>query len=766
MLSLATGTRLAQYEILEPLGAGGMGEVYRARDIRLERDVAVKVLPQHLAGDPGMRERFEREMRAVAALTHPGIMAVFELAKVGDLSFAVVELLDGETLRKRLATGVLPWAKAAAIGADLAEALAAAHAKGIVHRDVKPENVVLTRDGRTKLLDFGLARSHAETVETHVTGSNLTVPGLLMGTIGYIAPEQIHGQPATAVSDIFATGCVLYEMVTGRMPFARSTPAEVMAAVLNAEPQPISESGVHAPPELQRVVLHCLAKRPADRFQSARDLASALRALTAESGSVSVVSPTPARTRRPATKSIAVLPFENLTGDADADYLCDGLTESVINCLSQLPKLRVVPRSTVFRYKGRADDLASVGLALNVRTIVTGRVARRGGRLNIQAELVDVVSDAQLWGDQYLREGSDLASLQQEISFQISEGLRLRLTPEERKRLAKPATASPEAYQHYLRGKYYWNKWTPEFFKRAIECFEQAIAIDPQFALAWSGLGDAYGTLGYYGGLPTQAAMAKARPAALRALELDDKLAEAHVTMAFAHLFADWSWADAEREFRTAIRLNPRHAQAHAFYGLFSVAAGDTEEGIARALRGRDLDPLSTLTNINVGWAYMFARRYDAAIEALLHTLDLDPSFQQAQGTLCGAYMFAGQFDRAARLLAEHNCFWGGPLPGAQVLPDVLAREGVQAYLHKQLELMAAAGGDCIYPTIALAVTHAMAGDTNDALTILERIVDERSGPSVFLSVEPAFDKLRQEPRFEALLARLSGLRSGKAQHD
>jgi serine/threonine protein kinase/tetratricopeptide (TPR) repeat protein len=762
-MQLSTGTRLAQYEILEPIGSGGMGEVYRARDTRLPRDVALKVLPERLARDPQMRARFEREMRAVAALTHPGIMSVFELARVGELSFAVVELLEGETLRKRLASGALPWTKAAAMGADLADALAAAHEKGIVHRDIKPENIVLTRDGRTKLLDFGLARGQADVDETRVTMHAITSPGVLMGTIGYIAPEQIQGEAASPASDIFAAGCVLYEAVTARMPFARGTPAETMAAVLNAEPAPVSESGVHAPPELQRVIQHCLAKRSSDRFRSARDLAAALRALTVDSGAVSIVSPTPMRTKRPATKSVAVLPFDNRTDDADADLLCDGLTESVINCLSQLPKLRVVPRGTVFRFRGRSDDLASVGLALNVRTIVTGRVARRGGRFSVQAELVDVIDDAQLWGDQYVTDGADLASVQQEIAFQISEGLRIRLTPEQKKRLATPSTENSEAYRHYLRGRYYWNKFTPDGFKRAVECFEHAIATDPHYALAWAGLGDAFGTMGYYGIIPTQQAMSRARAAALRALELDNSVPEAHVTMALTHLLGDWNWAEAEKEFRKAIRLNARHAPAYVFYGLFSVAAGETEAGIARAMRARELDPLSAITNIGVAWACMFAQRHEAAIDALRQTLDLEPTFVQAQGALCGAHLFAGHYEEAARLLAQYGCAWGSPLPGAEVLPEVLAKEGVNAFVRRQLELMEANGGEATYPAIALAATHARAGHIDEALTRLERIVDERNGQSVFLFVEPALSVLRDEPRFQALLSRLSGLRSVKA---
>jgi len=766
-VTLSSGTRLAQYEVLEPLGSGGMGEVYRARDSRLERDVAIKVLPEHLAADPEMRVRFEREMRAVAALTHPGIMAVFELAKVGDLSFAVVELLEGETLRKRLASGPLKWREAAAIGADVADALAAAHAKGIIHRDVKPENIVLTRDGRTKLLDFGLARSHADASDTHPTIGALTTPGLLMGTVGYIAPEQIRGETASAASDIFATGCVLYEMVTGRMPFARATVAEVLASVLHADPTPLGESGAHVPADLERVIAHCLAKSPLSRFKSARDLALALRGMTAEgsSGSISAAVPT-TKARKPQSKAVAVLPFENLTGDADADYLCDGLTESVINSLSQLPKLRVVPRSTVFRYKGRLDDLASVAMALNVRSLVTGRVARRAGNLNIQAELVDVVNDSQLWGDQYLRDGSDVASLQQEIAFQISEGLRLRLTPEEKKRLKRTSTENNEAYQQYLRGRYHWNRWSPEDWKRAIECFERAIQIDSKYALAWSGLGDAYGTLGFYGAIPTRVAMEKAKVAALRALELDASLPEAHVTMSFVRLMQDWDWPVAERELTEAIRLNPRHAAAYCFYGLFSVAAGETEEGIKRALRGRDLDPLSTILNLEVAWAYLFARRFDEAVIAARQTLELDANFAQAQATLCAALQFADRLEEAAAHLAQHGFFWGAPLPGAEALPAVLASSGPDAYYRKQLELMQAAGGDATYPRFPMAIAHAWAGNIDEALTRLEAVVNDHEGPAVFSFVEPGFDPLRAEPRFKALLARLGGVRSAKVQHD
>jgi eukaryotic-like serine/threonine-protein kinase len=756
MLTLNAGTRLAQYEIVAPLGSGGMGEVYRAHDARLERDVAIKVLPQHLALDPDVKARFEREARAVAALSHPGILAIHELAKVGDLSFAVMELLEGETLRQRLAERPMPWREAVALGTELADAVSAAHARGIVHRDLKPENIFLTREPRLKVLDFGLARS-ADAAAGASSTYLVTSPGVLLGTIGYIAPEQIAGAEADAASDIFAIGCVLYEMLSGRMAFGRTTAAETMSAIMHAEPPPLDNPGGDAPPELELIVRHCLAKRPDARFPSARDLTVALRALEADSAA-RIVS-TPLRTKRAAAKSVAVLPFDNLTGDPDADYLSDGLTESIINCLSQLPKLRVVPRGTVFRYKGRADDATTVGLALNVRSLVSGRIVRRGATLNIQVELIDVATESQLWGDQYQREAGDVASVQQEIAFQVSEGLRVRLSGAERKRLKAKPTENNEAYQHYLRGRYYWNKWTPEGFARGIECFEKAIETDPNYALAWAGLGDAYATVGYYGTVPTAVAMPKARFAALKALELDHRLPEAHVTMAFAHVFHDWDWAAAEREFKLAIALNPRLATAHAFYGLFSAGAGDAEAGVARAVRGRDLDPLNMVTNIALVWSHYLARQYDKVIETARRALELDPTFTQIHTALGAAYDQMGDYRHAAKMLAEQCTCWGSPLPGAEVLPGILERDGSTAYFRKQIELMRATG-DAQRPPMAVIIAYIRVGEFDEAIARIERLVDERTGHAVFAHTEPSFDPVRSHPRFQAILQRLAGLRS------
>src|SRR5712692_7221079 len=483
-MPLTVGAKLSPYEILAPLGAGGMGEVYRARDTRLDRDVAIKVLPEHLAKDPQALARFEREAKAVAALSHPNILALYDVGSHQGVSYAVTELLEGETLRARLAQSAVPWRKAVEIGTAVAEGLAAAHSKGLIHRDLKPENIFLTSDGRVKILDFGLARWKPKpSATTDAAAPTETEAGTVMGTVGYMSPEQIRGTAADAPSDIFSLGCVLYEMVTGQRAFARPTAPEALTAILNEEPPNLADSGKEIPPDLQGIIHHCLEKHVEQRFQSARDLAFALRAAGGASGAGVLASPRARRKRLPrwvlagaavvllaggsffvwratggrAIDSLAVLPFVNVGGDPNTEYLSDGITENLINSFSQLPKLRVVPRNRVFRYKGREADTEKIGRELNVRAVLTGRVVQRGDSLNIQTELVDVAADSQLWGHQYNRKFSEIIPVQEEIAKEVSEKLRLRPTGEEQKRLTKRYTESPEAHQLYLKGRYLWN---------------------------------------------------------------------------------------------------------------------------------------------------------------------------------------------------------------------------------------------------------------------------------------------------------------------
>ncbi|MBI3697405.1 MAG: protein kinase, partial [Acidobacteria bacterium] len=668
-MPLVAGLKLGPYEILAPLGAGGMGEVYRARDTRLDREVAIKVLPEHLAKDPQAMARFEREAKAVAALSHPNILAIHDVGSEQGVAYVVMELLEGETLRARVGRSAVPWRKAVEIGVAIADGLAAAHSKGIIHRDLKPENIFLTSDGRVKILDFGLARWKPKpSAPTDAAATTETEAGTVMGTVGYMSPEQIRGTAADAPSDIFSLGCVLYEMVTGQRSFARSTAPETLTAILNEDPPNLADSGKEIPADLQGIIHHCLEKNAEQRFQSARDLAFALRAAAGSGGAGVPAGPRGSRKRLnrsiwagaavvllaggsffvwrvtsgKAIDSLAVLPFVNVGADPNTEYLSDGITENLINSLSQIPKLRVVPRNRVFRYKGRETDTEKIGRELNVRAVLTGRVVQRGDSLNIQTELVDVAADSQLWGRQYERKFSEIIPVQEEIAKEVSEKLRLRPTGEEQKRLAKRYTENAEAHQLYLRGRYYWNRRTTETLKRAAEYFRQAIDKDPTYALAWAGLADCYALYGAYGVLPPPEAAPKAKEAANRALVLDDRLAEPHAALGLAKTVYDWDWSGAEREFKRSIEINPSYATAHYWYSICLGATGRLDEAIAGSKRAQEADPLSPNIGTAAGDMFYFARRYDQAIKQYRKTLDMDPNFPRAHWFLAMAYEQVG----------------------------------------------------------------------------------------------------------------------------
>ena len=757
-MSLAEGTRLAQYVILGPLGAGGMGEVYRAHDERLGRDVALKVLPEHLSDDAEMRARFEHEARAIAAISHPNIMAIHELALVAGQPIAVVELLEGESLRARLARGPMPWRDAAQMAARVADGLAAAHAKGIVHRDLKPENIVITLDERPKILDFGLARSDPGARQIGESAATIapTEPGRVLGTVGYMAPEQVRGEPAQPATDLFALGCTLAEMLTGDRPYAKPTIAESVAAVLHDPAPDLAASGRDIPPRLAEVVAHCLEKRPADRFSSARDVAAALRALLTDSSSAQVDVPR----RRGRVRALAVLPFVNLDADRSADYLADGITESIINSLSQLPKLRVVPRSTVFAYKGRDVNPRSVGLTLNVDSLVTGRIIQQGSILNIQAELVDVTKETQLWGDQYRHPVADLLALQEQIAWQISEALRIRLTGQERKRLHKRPTASSEAYQEYLRGRHQWGKWSPDGFAAAVEHYEAAIARDPKYARAYAGLAETYAAMGYYGHLPTEVAMTRAAAAAYKALDLEPELAEAHGAMGIGRMFYSWDWIGAEHAMRKAIELNPRYPAGHMYYALLQTALSRHDEALAEARRGRELDPLSLLMQMGVAWALYFGRRYQEALEALREVTLIEPGFPDAISMLTVIYERLGLLERAAESFGHNASFFG--VSGHEELPDRL-KEGLSAggaagywrARHEAAGLFETAGRGAGVAAYVRATCDAQLGNVDAAFAHLEQMTTARVGQCVFLMVDPGLDPLHADPRWEQVLRRL-----------
>lgn len=738
-----------------------MGEVYRALDPRLEREVAIKVLSKTLERDPDAQARFEREAKAIAALSHPNILAIHDFGVAGHVSFAVTELLEGESLGERLARGPMSWREAAAAAAHVADGLAAAHGRGIVHRDIKPDNLFLTHDGRVKILDFGLARSAPAAISASVAPNAPTIisssqPGLVVGTIGYMSPEQARGLDVGPPSDIFSLGCVLYEMVTGHRPFERATTTDTLAAVLHEPPAPLSGSGQLVPREVARVFAHCLEKVSDQRFRTANDLAAALRAVLSDSGlGHAAVSRRPKK--RADIRSLAVLPFSHEA--ADIEYLAEGITEGIINRLSQGPRLRVVPRATAFRYKAREMSPEAVGAELNVDALLTGRVVQRGDSLSVQAELVDTATASQLWGQRYTRDTANCFELEDELARSIADTIRPRLgaaaSPKRASRAAVVALPSVDAHREYLRGRHHYAKWTREGVGSAIEHFQRAIDLDPTFAAAYAGLGDALGVAGYYGFLDQEDALGRSRFAATRALELDPNLAEAHATMGLGYLFQQWDWKAAGREFSRAITLDPRFAPAHLYQALYFITQGRLADALASAQRAEQLDPLSLVIVSGSVWALMFAGQHDAAVAQIHRALALDPHFPEALGMLAHVHELRGEFDRAVELRRRWLVAVGAPPGLADGLETRARAQGFEGYWRAFLEAIDAGWPPCV-PTRSLrASVYALLGEHDLALDWLERSCEAREGAMVFLKVDPHFSALHPDPRFTNLLQRM-----------
>ncbi len=791
-MSLPSGTRLGPYEILTPIGSGGMGDVYRARDTRLDRDVAVKVLPERFVRDAEARARFEREAKAVAALSHPNILAIHDYGSTDDAAYSVTELLEGQTLRQRLHEGPLPWRKTVEIAAALADGLAVAHAKGIIHRDLKPENIFLTDDGRLKILDFGIAQlkriepsSPDIDVSTIPTAPLKTDPGAVMGTAGYMAPEQLRGEEVDATTDIFALGSVLYEMATGKPAFIRATVIDSLSAILTDTPDVFTVSERMIPFELARVIQRCLEKNRAERFQSARDLSFALRAI-GTSTSLSFELPQRERRRRMVMwaigiaaaailtiasfvvlrddfgvqspirrtearpiRAIAILPFVNATGDREAEYLSDGVTETLINTLAQVPGVRVMSRTSVFHYKGAPADPKRVGRELRVNLVVVGRIEEVGGRLVVSAELIDANDASLIWGNRYEIARADLFPVQQSIASEIARTLRLQLGGREQQLLSKRHTSDPRAFELYLKGRFQWNKRNAEGLYRAIEFFNQAIEIDPQYALAYAGLADVYNLLDIWAGLPTKETFPRAKAAAEKALSIDDELAEAHTSLAYAIQTYEWDWNAAEKEYKRALELNPNYATAHQWYAEFLTAVGRFDEAEREGRKALSLDPMSPIINAVVAWNRTMARRYDTAIEQGIRATQLFPDFMAAHAYLGLAYLESGKPQDALVSLRRAR-----DLLDIVVIETWLARaelaSGNRAAAEKIARDLESRGSREYLPPYYMAVLYAHLGDRDRAFAEMNRAVAERTGAMVWVGVDPALDPLRGDPRFRA----------------
>ncbi|MDX1503448.1 MAG: protein kinase [Thermoanaerobaculia bacterium] len=737
------GKTLGHYEITGRIGAGGMGEVYRARDTLLEREVAVKVLPPGVADDTDRRARFEREAKALAALSHPNTVSIFDFGVEDGVAYAVMELLRGRTLADEIGAGPLGVERTLELGVRMARGLVAAHEKGILHRDLKPQNVFLTRDDRLKILDFGLAKRlvEPEAGESAATLAAETAAGTVLGTVAYLSPERIRAASADVRADLFALGVILYEMVTGRNPFVRDTAPETIGAILSVEPA--DPEG--APPALLSLLRDCLEKDPRRRIASAREVVARLEACRTAPASDSI-------------DSLAVLPLHNEADDENADYLIDGLTDSLIDTLSRLPQLKVMARSTVFRCRDLHDRPEEVGRELGVRAVLTGRLQMRAGTLVIRAELVDATDGTRLWGARLRRPVGDALVIEDEICREIADNLRFQLSPEEKDRIAPRRTRNPEAHEAYLKGRHVWNRWkTPEAMYTAIGFFERALALDPLYAQAFAGLADSYSILGNVKAISPGEAYPKAKNAALQGLAIDDGLAELHTSLGFVQRFWEWDWEASRRSYERAIELNPGYATAHRFYANLLTGLGEHEAAFEQASYALELDPLSLILLTVVGDTLFYARRYDEAIGYYRRCVEMDEGFLPGHTDLARALELAGRYDEAVAEFrkAEALAPKGPPEPSsglAHVYAQMGRREEALAIVE---ELKALSTRRYVSP-YGIASIYACLGEVETALDWLERAHREHDQTLVWLKVHPRLDPVRGEPRYERLLEKMN----------
>ena len=787
-ITLESGTKLGTYEIVAPLGSGGMGDVYRAHDRKLKRDVAVKVLPVGLVDDPERLARFEREALMLASLNHPNIATVYGFEQSDAVHYLVMELVPGETLAERISKDALPIKEALIVAGQMAEALEAAHERGVIHRDLKPSNVKVTPEGRVKVLDFGLAKAFAgergqDLSQLPTLTAIGTEEGRILGTPGYMSPEQARGKAVDKRTDIWAFGCVLYELLTGKQVFRGETRQDTIVVTLGQEPD-WEALPTCTPVKIRNLLRRCLQKDPQRRLRDIGDvrieieeasvafgprenrgrrkvlLWSAALLLTAITGitiwNQKFPFAIPFKEGLRPIQSLAVLPLQDLSGSADQEYFADGMTDELITDLAQIRALRVISRTSVMLYKETHKSLHDISSELNVDGVVEGTVVRSGNRVRITAQLVSASTDTQLWAESYEGNLRDILTLQREVAKAIVDEIRIKVTVEEQSRLLSAPMVDSQAYEAYLRGRYYWETRSEEGLKRAVGYFQEAIEKDPTSPRAYAGLADSYNALGSEFYLRPLEAFPKAKVAALEALKRDANFAEAHASLAFAIWNYDYDWTVVETEFKRAIELNPGYATSYHWYSAYLLGMGRFAEAIAAVKKARELDPLSPVINANVGFVLYFARQYDDAINELNKALRMDPSRDAPYYYLALVYLQKGDYREAIAGFEKNNQLLSGGAGSDLDLARAYALAGNRKEAQVILNRSLAKSKRNYESALLVARVYVALGETEKAFAWLEKAYEEHSSLLPLLGVDPAFDPLHSEQRFQALLTRIN----------
>ena len=740
---LTRGTIFAErYEIIEELGKGGMGKVYRVEDNKIKEEIALKLIKPEISADKQTIDRFRNELKMTRMISHRNVCSMFDLGEEKGMSFITMEYVPGEDLKSMIRmSGQLSTGTAIKIAKQICDGLSEAHRLGIVHRDLKPSNVMIDKEGNARIMDFGIARS--------IRAKSITGEGIMIGTPEYMSPEQVEGEEVDQRSDIYSLGVILYEMATGRVPFGGDTPLSIAVKHKTAVPLDPRRLNHQIPEDFSRVILRCMEKSREKRYQSAQELLSELNKLEEEKQEQKKSAEIPWE------RSIAVLPFADLSAERDQEYFCDGIAEELINALTKIERLKVASGSSAFQFKGKGHDIQEIGKRLKVETVLEGSVRKAGNRLRITAQLVNVADGYHVWSEKYDCEMKDIFAIQDEISLTIVDKLKVKLLREDKEKLVKRSTEDVEAYNLYLKGRYFWGKRTKEGFRKAMEFFEQSIVEDPNFTLAYSGLADSYNLLGFYNFAPPKEAFPKAKEAAQKALKIDDTIAEAYASLAFVQLYYDWDWKNAYENFKKAVKLSPGYPTAHHWYAEYLLVVGRIEEAFVESKRALELDPFSLVINVLLGWAFHYSYQYDQAIEQYLKTLEMDPNFAPAHYFLGLTYVQKAMFDEAIEEFKKAKAIFGDSTLTNAALWHAKARRGKIDEVEKVLDEMAKISRQTYFPLYYKAAIYADVGDNDRAFHWLEKCFEERDMWLALLKVDPIWSNLQSDPRFNELLKKM-----------